>query len=387
MPPVTRRRFLASATGAAIAFGNSVAQQSEAFEAPNRSTDSMVFPEKDWEISPPRRQGIDPQAMAKAVAHLEKNAGRDGVNQLLIIRNGYLVHHGPKIDTVHGVWSCTKSFTSTVLGLLIDDGKCTLDTLACEFEPRLKKSYPKVTLRHFTTMTSGYRAVGDEPKGGYTHGPSDTPFVPSDTPLFPPGTHFAYWDSAMNMFGRVLTRIAGESMKSLFMRRIAEPIGMDSAAWTWGTDGDIDGVPINGGSGNRGKHVQISARQIARFGMLFLNGGRWKDVPLISARWIAQASSVQVAADLPLGHRESGIDGRGCYGFNWWVNGRKPDGQRKWPAAPEHTFAALGYNNNVVFVVPEWNMVVVRLGLDAADRVLGDGIWSGFFRLLGAGID
>ena len=79
--------------------------------------------------------------------------------------------------------------------------------------PALAAAYPDVTLRHFTTMTSGYRAMKDEPRGSYRHGPSPTPFDPCNTPLFAPGTQYAYWDSAMNEFGLVLTRIAGEPLE------------------------------------------------------------------------------------------------------------------------------------------------------------------------------
>ena len=158
------------------------------------------------------------------------------MKQLVIVRNGRLIWEGADADEVHGVWSCTKSFTSTVLGLLIDDGKCRLDSLASEFLPDLAGSYPDVTLRHFASMTSGYRAVGDEPRGGYTHGPSPTPLVPDPRPLFaPPGSRYAYWDSAMNQFAHVLTRIAGEPLEELFRRRVAEPIGMDPRGGTGAT--------------------------------------------------------------------------------------------------------------------------------------------------------
>jgi CubicO group peptidase (beta-lactamase class C family) len=79
-----------------------------------------------------------------------------------------MIWKGDNIDHVHGVWSCTKSFTSTVLGLLIEDGKCSLDTRAASVVPALRPHYSDVTLRHFATMTSGYRAVGDETTGSYT---------------------------------------------------------------------------------------------------------------------------------------------------------------------------------------------------------------------------
>ena len=184
----------------------------------------MAFPGKDWEEAPPESQGIDSTRLNATVSYLKNNSGRDGVKELVIIRNGYMVFKGTNIDKVHGVWSLTKSFTSTVLGLLIDDGRATLDTRAKDYVSGMAATYPTVTLRHFTTMTSGYYAVGDESRGSYKHGPSPTPFEPADKPLFtPPGSKYAYWDSAMNQFANVLTRVAGEPIEALFKRKIAEP--------------------------------------------------------------------------------------------------------------------------------------------------------------------
>jgi CubicO group peptidase (beta-lactamase class C family) len=69
------------------------------------------------------------------------------------------------------------------------------------------------------------------------------------TPITPPGARYAYWDSAMNQFANVLTRVAGEPLKALFKRRIADPIGMDPAAWDWMDFGTVDGLVVNGGAG------------------------------------------------------------------------------------------------------------------------------------------
>lgn len=345
----------------------------------------MVFPGETWEKAAPEAQGVDPAKLAEAIRYLESNAPRDGVAELVIVRNGRLIHAGPRADKVHGIWSATKSFTSTVLGLLIDDRKCTLDTRAADHLPAMKRDYPALTLRHFTTMTSGYRAAGDEPQGDYTHGPSLTFFTPGP-PLFAPGTAYAYWDSAMNQFANVLTRIAGEPIEELFRRRIAEPIRMDPAQWDWGDFGEIDGLVVNGGSGNCDKHVRISALQMARFGHLFLNRGRWDGKQLVGARWVAQATRTQVPAKMRLAHPESGIDGPGMYGFNWWTNGIKPDGKRKWPGVPADVFSASGHNNNDLFVVPSWGMVVVRLGLDQQGRnsfAISDEVYAAFLRKLG----
>jgi CubicO group peptidase (beta-lactamase class C family) len=341
----------------------------------------MAFPGAHWEEATPASQRLSASKLEEAVAFLKGRTGRDGVRELVIVRNGRLVWKGDNVDRRHGVWSCTKSITSTVLGRLVDEGKCSLDSLAARWVPELAADYPAVTLRHFTTMTSGYRARGDEPQGSYKHGPSNTPFLPSPEPLFvPPGSQYAYWDSAMNMFGLVLTRAAGRPMEEIFRERVATPLGMTN--WHWGSD-STKGLVINGGSGNRDKQIYVSARDLARFGLLYLNRGNWNGRQILSPRWVEQATRLHVAADLPWAHPESSIDGRGCYGLNWWVNGVLPSGKRKWPGAPAGTFAAVGHNNNRCFVVPEWQMVIVRLGLDQGDGALSDETISEFFSLVG----
>ncbi len=345
----------------------------------------MVFPGADWQQATAESQGLDSNRLEATVSYLRDNSGPDGVNELVIIRNGYMIWKGSNIDKVHGVWSLTKSFTSTVLGLLIDDGKATLETLVKDYVLSMTKTYPTVTLGHFATMTSGYYAVGDEPRGGYKHGPSRTPFLPCEEPLFPPGTKYAYWDSAMNQFANTLIRIAGEPIEELFKRRIAEPIGMNPSKWRWGDFGEVDGIVVNGGSGNQNKHIFISARELARFGHLFLNRGLWNGRQLISQSWVDTATKAHVPASLPL-EQLSGADGRGVYGFNWWTNGVKPDGQRKWPDAQAGTYAASGYNNNDMFVIPEWNMVIVRLGLDERQKKITDAIYNAFLQKVGLAI-
>ncbi len=344
-----------------------------------------VFPGRDWAQATPESQGVDPAKLKTAVELLDKTVGSDGARELVIIRNGRMIWKGNNIDKVHGVWSLTKSFTSTVLGLLIEDGKCSLDSKAAEFVPEISSYYPDVSLRHFMTMTSGYRAMGDEPKGTYLHGPSGTPFAPNPRPLFvPPGSRYAYWDSAMNEFGLVLTQVAGESLEVIFKRRIADPIGMDPRQWRWGNVGTVGGIAVNGGAGNMDRHIFISARQAARFGLLFLNKGNWNGRQLISSNWVAQATRVQVGASMPWAQPESEIDGRGCYGFNWWANGVTAGGTRKFSNAPNGTFWGSGHNNNKLFVIPEWNMVVVRLGLDGR---ASDSVWNNFLGKLGEAVN
>ena len=79
------------------------------------------------------------------------------------------------------------------------------------------------------------------------------------------------------------------------------------------------------------------------------------------------------------------VDGRGIYGYHWWVNGIKADGERNLPDAPLGTFYRSGFNHNMIFVIPEWNMVIVRLGVDGSP-VGRIGVWNTVLKKIGEGI-
>ena len=154
----------------------------------------------------------------------------------------------------------------------------------------------------------------------------------------------------------------------------------DWAGWAGFNDGSV-----NGGSGNWSAGIWLTARQMARFGHLFLNRGNWAGQQLISASWVDQATSPQVAQNLPRGASSTDLNGPGNYGFNWWTSGVRSDGSRMWPAAPNGTYAAGGLNVNVCFVIPEWNMVIVRQGMSwRGDQI--DPVLSTFLGKVGAAL-
>lgn len=320
---------------------------------------NQVFPDQEWEASLPEVQHVDGSKLELALNYLEKHSKQDGNSELMIVRNGYVIWEGENTTKSHNIYSCSKTFTSTVLGLLIDDGVLSLDEKATKYEPLLEEYYSQVTFRHFTTMTSGYSAKGDSrwPDTDYSDW-SWTVYEPEE-PLFPAGSAYAYWDEAQMMFGRVLTQVLQKPMIDFMKERITDPIGMGD--WDWYTEKDIDGIPINNGCTN----VHINASQFARYGLLYLNKGSWNGQQLLSKEWVKMATSVQVPASLPMGNtdRKSTI-GPGCYGFNWWVNGKMADGNLKLPGAPEGCYYASGLNNNKCIVIPQWNMVIVRMGDD-----------------------
>ena len=252
--------------------------------------------------------------------------------------------------------------------------------LACQgYVPELAKDYPEVRLRHFATMTSGYDGEGGTYKLDMLDG-SETPFVPTK-PLFPPGTEFRYWDDAMREFGHVLTRIAGETLRVVFPAACRRA-DRHSGVGLWLAQAGYGPRRGNHGLGGR---VDITARQLARFGHLFLNRGKWARKQLVSAEWVAQASSVQVPVTTPwkpYNKRQERIDGRGVYGFNWWVNGVTAKGVRYWPGAPPRTYGALGLFENRCYVVPEWNLVVAHMNTERNRVANSELVWSNFFAKL-----
>jgi CubicO group peptidase (beta-lactamase class C family) len=121
---------------------------------------------------------------------------------------------------------------------------------------------------------------------------------------------------------------------------------------------------------------------LARYGLLYLNGGNWDGKQILNRSFVERATSTQVPAEMETKY----FDLTGRYGFFWWTNGIRADGTRPWPAAPPRTFAAHGAGRNFIFIVPEWKLVIVRLspapGGDVHVGAMSEGVWGGFFSKL-----
>jgi CubicO group peptidase (beta-lactamase class C family) len=332
-----------------------------------------VFPDADWTTASPADVGIDPAVLDSTLAYLANHSKEDGLEEVMVIRHGRLVWAGDSIRKVHDIWSCTKSFVATAAGLMVEEGLIGLDQPAAEHEPLLGRHYPAVTYRHFLTMTSGYDAVGDSRWNEPSQDWSRTPYAPAP-PLFPPGEAYAYWDEAMIMAGRALTQAAGTSLNDYLSERLLRKIGIEPREW-WGEGYVGDSVPINfGGTG-----LKMSASEQARFGLLYLNDGRWRDEQIVPKEWVRAATSVQVPDDLPVADTDrAATDGTGRYGYNWWII----------PPTQENPRAAYtsGLNHNVCMIVPEWDMVFVRMGVDGNPEAGKQAVYTEVLRRLAAGV-
>jgi len=123
---------------------------------------ALVFLSDTWQRATPESQGIDPVKLHEALNYLHANSNGVGTDGTVIVRNGYLIWEGPDANNVHEIYSCTKTFTSTVLGLLVTEGILTVDDYATKYLPLLDDQYPeyaKIRFRHLATMTSGYDSI------------------------------------------------------------------------------------------------------------------------------------------------------------------------------------------------------------------------------------
>ena len=326
----------------------------------------IVFPVLEWQPAEPESQNINSDKLDAAMGYLRSICGEMGVSEAVVVRNGFAIWRGANVDKRHAVWSCTKSVMSTCLGLLWDDEKCSPSTLAWKCFPELEKDYPTITLEHLATFTSGCDC------------PDDDPLNPLP-PMYQPGAAFHY-SAQSDLLAAILTRLAGEPLQDLFMRRIGGKIGLSEASFRWNSSRTIDGIKLNGGTGAPGGPVEFSALGVARLGWLYCNGGSWNGEQLISRRYIDYATVPRVSPKVPPHDAAGWYAGLpGSYGLNWWANGITPKGQRMWPAAPVNTFAAQGHFNNICIIIPDWNIVVVRLG---GDKVIDTDLYDGMFALL-----
>jgi CubicO group peptidase (beta-lactamase class C family) len=320
---------------------------------------AMVFPGEHWEVATPAEEGLDPDRLEQAMTLLRQDLSKKGnLNNAVLIRRGRIVWQteAAKAGKVEHIWSATKSVASTVLGAMCDRNLCTLDTRIAEYLPQFAQDYGTVTLRHCFSMTSAIRFddQGRLAASGYGE----------------PGTVYGYDDHNISVGGQALEKIGKKKLIDLFHEYLGNAIGMHIQSW---------------GSPGAAYGLHTTAHDLARLGHLFLNRGRWRDQQVLSASWVEQATSVQVPREIPHvygKHPKTPNTESGRYGFAWWLNTVRADDRRSYPDAPEHLYAAHGFDGNRLFVIPDWEIVFVVLSARFS-REDGPPIFNAFFQRLG----
>ena len=278
---------------------------------------------------------------------------------LVVIHKGRLVTEnywkGWTRDSSGPIFSASKSITSTLIGMAIEDGKIRgVGQSMADFVPGWKGT-PKeaITIGHALSMTSGIKVGADAAVAGVDQF-AQTAALPLE---HEPGTHWAYNTPVYRMLLRVLEKATGEPLAAYTKRKLTAPLGMEHGAW--------DGLPANGETSYT--WFRCTVRDMARFGELVLGGGEFQGKRLINAKWLAEAQK----PSQPLNP---------AYGYLWWLNGQKayqtPAGRLQlgmlWPDCPPDAVGALGALDKKIFVVPSLDLVVARHGGAAGvQRALG----------------
>ena len=316
------------------------------------STIGLIVPSQHWRSSTPEEQGMDSATLAGALEF-----ARDTnlpLHSITVIRNGSLVldayfyPYGPGV--LHDVASVTKSVTSALIGIAIDQGHLrSVEQPMLEFfpgrtVPNLDTHKRAITVEHLLTMTSGL----------------DCGFAPTEAELFAmlrsqnwvefalglpmklaPGTRFAYCSPGVHLLAGIIRATTGESPVDFARRHLFEPIGIQEVVWP------ADQQGVNHGFGN----LHMHPHDMARLGYLYLHQGAWESKQILRPAWVSASTSPRVSVP---------SDGSGwvrSYGYLWWIS--------------PGFYAAVGRGGQVIAVHPEKHMVVVLTGGGSVTYVKG----------------
>lgn len=300
------------------------------------------WPTSGWRTATPESQGIDSNVLAEAI----QSARNNGINihSLLVIRNNYIVAEAyfyPYDGKVpHDLASVTKSITSTLIGLAMEQRKVkSVEQKALSFFSKYKIANKdgrkeKITIGHLLTMSSGLNCIskGGEPTLWEMLNKPDSVQYMLDLPMVAePGSNFVYCSGGMHLLSAVIAKAMGVRAETFAQKFLFDPIGIKQAIWPFDPQG------INHGFGN----LHLLPRDMAKLGVLVMNQGKWDGHQVVPAEWITNMTRSQIKTG---GARD--------YGFGWWV----------YPAGNLIPFEASGRGGQQISVIPTKNTVIVLNG-------------------------
>jgi len=319
-------------------------------------------PAWEWPVSTPEEQGLDSKKLAELEELIRKGELCPRLHALLIVRHGYLVVEDYfsdwKRDGLHTLQSVSKSFTSALVGIAIARGEFKgVDEKILDFFPDMKgianmdERKASIRLKDLLTMRSGtdYHEQGaNSPHEQLNRLLKGWDKFYLDRPMLkPPGTEFLYDSGGVTLLSAMLKKRSGMHAHEYADRFLFKPLGIEKKFWFR----NLEGQTAAGGG------LALAARDTARFGLLYLKNGRWGDEQVVPEDWVRESfrKHVDLAAkdQPPFG-----------YGYLWWIFAPDPRGK-----TGQDIYAARGRFGQFIFIVPEYDMVVVmnsyaRPGID-----------------------
>jgi CubicO group peptidase (beta-lactamase class C family) len=306
--------------------------------APNPlSAGESYWPTNGWRTSPPDAQGMDPQKLTLMLQAVQ--AQQLNLHSLLIIRNGSIISEtyfqSYTAQATHEVYSVTKSVIATLVGIAID--KHYIDAVnhpvvdffrGYSFQPTDARK-DLMTLDDLLTMRSGLDWQEEDSTFRDLYQSRDWVQYMLDLPIQErPGQQFRYCSGCSHLLSAIIERRTGMNTLDFAQQTLFEPLGIHRVIW----EQDRQGLPIGGWG------LQLTPRDMAKLGYLYLHNGEWDGQRIVSTEWIKAAVERHTATDSKLGLG---------YGYQWWT----------YPSM--RAYAALGRDGQTIFVVPDLQLIVV----------------------------
>lgn len=305
-----------------------------------------AWPTTEWNTSTPEEQGLDSRQLDELLKAIEQR----GLNlhSLLIIRHGYLVSENYfgnyQADTRHQLYSVTKSFIATLIGIALDQGylkgtdQRVVDLLPQREFDNLDEQKTAMTLDDVLTMRTGLDWVEGDPAYREMYTSSDWIKVVMDKPMVAePGRVFNYCSGCSHVLSAIVRQTTDTNPRDFADQFLFKPLGITNYRW----DVDADGTPVGGWG------LQLTPRDMAKLGYLYLRHGEWDGQPIVSAEWVKNATRLHASTDNLLD-----------YGYQWWIY------------SPLGMSAALGRGGQTIAVFPQLDLIVVTTAeLDGHDVI------------------
>lgn len=259
--------------------------------------------------SQPEAQGI-PSAAVIAFLNTVKEKKLE-LHSLMLLRHGQVVVEGwwkpYASDIPHMLFSLSKSFTSTAMGLAAAEGKLSLNDAVVSFFPEdvpaeINSNLAAMEIRHLLMMGTGH----DQDTTSKLQQCEDGNWVKAflDAPVeHAPGTHFVYNSGATYMLAAILQKVTGQTLLAYLQPRLFEPLGIEGATW----ESCPRGINVGGWG------LNVTTEDIAKFGQLYLQKGVWNEQRLLQEDWVDEAKSAQIS------NGDGGVsDWAQGYGYQFW---------------------------------------------------------------------
>ena len=255
--------------------------------------------------STPEVQGVSSSEVEAFIEAVDREI--DSLNSFMLLRHGHVVAEGwwapYHPEARHSLYSLSKSFTSTAVGLAIAEGKLSLDDPVLKFFPGDAPAEPGDNLKAMRVSDLLRMATGHQTEPPRT---LETPWVKSFLahPVpFKPGTHFLYNTPATYMQSAIVQKVTGSTVLDYLQPRLFEPLGIANPTWEVSPQGISTG----------GYGLSIRTEDIARFGQLYLQKGMWQGKRLVPEAWVEAATARQVSnGSSPTSDWDQG------YGYQFW---------------------------------------------------------------------